>query len=74
MLARRRHEIGEPVEEVKRREVDDAIGLRSRGLAAATGSDPVGGLVSGQRVADAGDPAVWAADHGEPSRKVLIDR
>jgi hypothetical protein len=30
------------------------------------GPDPVGGFVSGQHVADAGDPAVWAADHGEP--------
>ena len=42
VLARRRHEIGEPVEKLKRREVDDAIGPRPRGLAAATGSDPVG--------------------------------
>ena len=31
----------------------------------AAGPDPVGGFVSGQRVADAGDPAVWAAAHGE---------
>jgi len=28
VLARRRHEIGEPVEKLKRREVDDAIGAR----------------------------------------------
>jgi hypothetical protein len=28
VLARRRHEIGEPVEKLKRREVDDAIGPR----------------------------------------------
>ena len=34
VLARRRHEIGEPVEKLKRREVDDAIGPRPRGLAA----------------------------------------
>ena len=66
VLPRRRHEIGEPIQELKRREFDDAIGSRPRGLPAAAGSDPVGGLVSGQRVADAGDPAVWAADHGEP--------
>jgi len=32
VLARRRHEIGEPVEKLKRREVDDAIGPRPRGL------------------------------------------
>ena len=36
VLARRRHEIAEPVEKLKRREVDDAIGPRPRGLAAAT--------------------------------------
>ena len=30
VLARRRHEIGEPVEELKRREFDDAIGPRDR--------------------------------------------
>ena len=66
VLPRRRDEIGEPVEELKRREFDDAIGPRPRGLAAAARPDPVGGFVSGQHVADAGDPAVWAADHGEP--------
>ena len=37
VLARRRHEIGEPVEKLKRREVDDAIGPRPRGLAAGCG-------------------------------------
>ena len=40
VLARRRHEIGEPVQELKRRELDDAVRSRSRRLAAATGSDP----------------------------------
>jgi hypothetical protein len=34
VLPRRRDEIGEPVEKLKRREVDDAIGPRPRGLAA----------------------------------------
>ena len=53
VLPRRRHEIGEPVQKLKRRELDDAIGPRPRGLAAATGSNPVGGFVSGQHVADA---------------------
>ena len=66
VLSRRRDEIGEPVEELKRREFDAAIGPRPRGLAAAAGPDPVGDFVSGQHVADAGYPAVWAADHGEP--------
>jgi len=42
MLARRRDEIGEPVQELKRRELDDAVRSRSRRLAAATGSDPAG--------------------------------
>ena len=42
VLPRWRHEIGEPVHKLKRRELDDAIGPRPRGLAAATGSDPVG--------------------------------
>ena len=66
VLPRRRDEIGEPVQELKRRELDDAVGARSRGLAAAARPDPVGGFVSGQHVTDAGDPAVWAADHGKP--------
>ena len=65
VLPRRRDEIGQPVEELKRRELDQAVRSRPRGLPAAAGPDPVGGLVSGQRVADAGDPAVWAADHGQ---------
>jgi len=66
VLSRRRDESGEPVEELNRREFDDAIGPRSRGLPLAARADPVGGFVSGQHVADFGYPAVWAADHGEP--------
>jgi len=66
VLPRRRHEIGEPVEKLKRRELDDAIGPWPGGLAAAAGPDPVGGLVSGEHVADAGDAAVFAAAHGAP--------
>ena len=69
VLARRWDEIDEPVEELKRRELDDAIGPRPRGLAAAAGPDPVGGFVSGQHVMDAGDPAVWAADHGQSFKR-----
>ena len=66
MLPRRRDEIGEPVEELKRREFDDAVGSGPRGLAAAARADPVGRFVSGQHVTDAGDLAVGTADHGEP--------
>jgi hypothetical protein len=65
VLPRRRHEIGEPVEELKRRELDDAIGPWPRGLPPAARADPGGGFVPWQRGADAGDTAVWAADHGE---------
>ena len=43
VLPRRRDEIGEAVQKLKRREFDDAIGPRPRGLAAAAGPDPVGG-------------------------------
>jgi hypothetical protein len=69
VLPRRWDEIDEPVEELKRRELDDAIGPRPRGLSAAAGPDPVGGFVSGQHVMDAGDPAVWAADHGQSFKR-----
>jgi hypothetical protein len=65
VLPRWRDEIGEPVEELKRRELDDAIGPRPGGLSAAAGPDPVGGFVSGQHVADVGDTAGWAAAHGK---------
>ncbi len=58
VLPRRRDEIRQPIEKLKRREFDDAIGSRPRGRAAATGSDPVGGFVSGQHVADSGCAAV----------------
>jgi len=40
VLARRRHEIGEPVEELKRREVDDTARSRPRGLSRAALADP----------------------------------
>ena len=65
VLPRRRDEIGEPVQELKRREFDDAIGSRPCGLTPAAGPDPGGGFVPREHVTDAGDPAVWAADHGE---------
>ena len=65
MLPRRGHEIGEPVEELKWRELDDAIGPRPGGLSAAAGPDPVGGFVSGEQVADFGDAAVCTTPYGE---------
>jgi len=58
MLPRPRHEIGQAVQEIKRRELHDAIGPRLRRLSAAFGPDPVGGLN--------GTAAVWAASHREP--------
>jgi hypothetical protein len=48
---------------------DDAVGARPRGLAPAPRADPVGRLVSREHVADAGDAAVFAADHGEPLQR-----
>ena len=66
VLPRRRNEIGEPVQELKRRELDDAVGPRPRGLPPAARADPGGGFVSGEHVADSDSSAVWAADHGEP--------
>ncbi len=55
VLPRWRHEIGEPVQKLKRCELDDAIGPRPHGLSAAAGPDPVGGFVPGKHVADAGN-------------------
>ena len=66
VLAWLRDQIGEPVEELKRRELDDAVGSRLRGLSLPAGPDPGGGLVPGHHVADAGDAAVGVTDHGEP--------
>ena len=44
VLPRRRDEIRQTVEELKRRKFDDAIGSRPRGLPPATPPDPVGRL------------------------------
>jgi len=73
VLPRRRHEIGQPVQEVKRREFDDAAGARPRGLPPAPRANPIGcpngDPASWQHVADATDAAVFAADHGEPLQR-----
>ena len=66
MLPRRRDEIGQAVEELKRRELYDTVNSRPRGLTPAAGADPVGRFVSREHVADADDAAVGVADHGEP--------
>ena len=47
----------------------DAAGARPRGLPPAPRANPVGCLVSREHVADAGDAAVFAADHGEPLQR-----
>jgi len=60
VLPRRWDGVCQTIEELKRRELHDAIGSRPRGLTPAARPDPGGGFVSGQRVADAGYPAVWA--------------
>jgi hypothetical protein len=65
VLPRRRDKVRQTIEELKRRELDDAIGSRPRGLPPATPPDPVGGFVPGQHVADADDAAVGVADHGQ---------
>ena len=65
ILPWRRYEIGEPVQELKRRAIDDAIGPRPRGLPPTTPPDPVGGLVSGEHVADFGCAAACVMCHRE---------
>jgi len=60
------NEIRKPVEELKRRELDDAIGPRLRGLSLSAWPDPAGGLVPGHHVTDFGCAAACVADHGEP--------
>jgi hypothetical protein len=41
VLPRRWDEVGEPVQELKRHELDDTIGSRPRGVSGATGPDPI---------------------------------
>jgi hypothetical protein len=64
VLPRRRDEIDESVEELKRREFDDTFGSWPRGLPPTAPPDPVGRLVSRQHVADADDAAVGVAGDG----------
>ena len=46
VLPRRRDKIGEAVEKLPRREIDDAVLSGAGGLALAAGADPLGALVS----------------------------
>jgi hypothetical protein len=73
VLPRWPHEIGQPAQEVKRRELDDAVSTRACGHPPAPRADPVGrpdgDPASGEHVADAGDAAVSAADQGEPLQR-----
>jgi len=70
MPSRLRDEICKPVEELKGRKLDDAARPRLVRLSLPAWSDPGGrpdgDLVPGHHVADAGDPAVGVANHGEP--------
>jgi hypothetical protein len=69
VLARRRDEIREPVEELKRRELNDTVGTRLRGLSPATRADPVGVLVSRQHGANALDAAAPFTSHRQPFQR-----
>ena len=62
---RRRHEMGEPVKKLKRRQFDDAIRSWPRGRSRAARTDPVGCLVSGEHVADFGCAATCVMCHRE---------
>ena len=65
VLARWRHEIREPVEKLKLRELDAAAGSRPRGLPPAPRADPVGRLVPWEHVADFGCAAACVTCHRE---------
>jgi hypothetical protein len=66
---RRRHEICEPVKKLTRREFDHAISSWPRGLSRAARADPVGGLVSGEHVADFGCAAARVTINREPLQR-----
>jgi len=66
VLPRRWHKISEPVQELKRRELDDAVGTRSRGLSPAARADPVRCFVSREHLADARDATAPVTSHREP--------
>jgi hypothetical protein len=72
VLPRRRHEIGEPVEKLKRREFDDAVRAGPRGLPPASRADPGGGFVSREHGADARDAAESVTSYGEPTARPIV--
>ena len=65
MPARWRDQTHEPVEELTRRERDDAVGTRPHGFSWAARTNLVGSLVPWEHVADFGDAVFWTVDHGE---------
>jgi hypothetical protein len=69
VFSRRRHKVRHTIKELKRRQLDHAIGSRTRGLPPASRADPVGRLVSGQHVADTGDAAVLITPDGGPLQR-----
>jgi hypothetical protein len=66
VFSRRRHEVGESIEELPRREINDAVLSRDGGRALPAGADPLAALMSGQQVADAFGVAVTARVQREP--------
>jgi len=76
VLPRRRHEVREPVQKLKRRQFDHAIGSRPRGLPLASRADPVGGFVPEEHVADFGCAAARITSHKESlrTRSVSVTR
>jgi len=65
VLPRRRDEIREPIQKLKRRELHDAVGSRPCGRSLPAGPDPAGGFVSWEHVADCDNAAVIIPDHRE---------
>jgi hypothetical protein len=65
MPSRRGHEVGQTIEKLPRREINDAVLSRGGGLALSARADPCATLVPGQRVADAFGAAVAAREQEE---------
>jgi len=65
VLARRRHEVRKATQKLVRREVDDALRIRSRRLLVAAGPDPLPALVPRKGVAD----SLRAVVEGDPHAK-----
>jgi hypothetical protein len=66
VFSRRWHKIGEPVEEVGWRKVDDALPVWRGRLLDAAWTDPLTAFVTRERVADSVGLSVTAVDHRKP--------